>query len=394
MRVGIVIYGLGLSSLLLCDLIISRFFDLHVVAEWALFRSLVGSVALIPLIGLDQVLVRSPENSTQLFRLLALQVPFLSVLVGACLAYWDVLPNVWMGTALAAGSAASLALFQFFRSHHRQALSQFAQQGWKIAVLLAVLLALSTGWVPNLILLGIVLLLVCDAVTVAFVMKAPPWKMRTQVEAPVSVHYAIGLRFMVTALLLSLSVYAEQLVVNRLGTVAESALYFTAATYFLFPMSFVNGYLAFQIGPWVRDRHDLFLSMLRSRWWQILLASSAYAVVMNVLGYALWHVVGPSVGAVDTGLQMLLLLTGIARTLYLLPSGYLGVFGRPRQHDVLIAFQLVCFAISIGTFIALQRLSFDLVHSVAAASAVNWVCRTLAGFIMTAVVANSRIEGQ
>lgn len=391
LRPSLLIYTIGLGSLFLTDLLVSRFFSHADIADWARLRSLVGIAAVVPLIGLDQVLVRSPAASAQLLRLLAVQVPLLGLGVGFVLEATGLVSHWWLGAGLTIGSAASLVLFQYFRSHHRQVLSQFAQQGWKVAALALVAVMAATGLRGDLVLWGVGLILVTDLLAAGAVVALPPEKLHPQVPARARAHYAIGSRFMVTAMMLALSVYAEQLVVNRLGSSEEAALYFTSATYFLFTFSFFNGYLAFLIGPWVRDRHDRFIALVRARWWAILAGAVCYALALNLVGWALWQLLGPSIGAVDRGLQLLFLWAGFARTLYVLPSGYLGVFGMPRQHDVLILLQVLTLAPVIALFLALRADGVDLVHSVAAASALNWSLRTVASSSMTSVVVRRRL---
>jgi len=82
------------------------------------------------------------------------------------------------------------------------------------------------------------------SISTIFAYFNPPSKMRPQNPEERGALYQIGARFMASSLLLSLSIYAEQLVVNSFGTTNEAAIYFTHATYFLFPISLANGYFA------------------------------------------------------------------------------------------------------------------------------------------------------
>ncbi|MCX7559709.1 hypothetical protein OS190_09035 [Sulfitobacter sp. F26204] len=371
---------------MLADMLVSSLFSPDDISDWALLRSLIGISAVLPLIGLDQVLVRRPAASAQVLRLLSFQVPVLSCVVGVILFITEILPNWWIGSLLAIGSAASLAQFQYFRSHHKRVLSQLAQQGWKIAAFVMVGLMVVTGWRGDLILSGVLLVLTTNIVMAGAMLRLPPSQLHPQTTENVGKHYAIGSRFMVTTLLLAMSVYAEQVVVNRLGNSTDAALYFTSATYFLFPISFLNGYLAFLIGPWLRDNHDRFAGFLHTRWLVIVGFPAAAAALLNLLGWWLWQVVTPPVGQVDPVLQGLFFLMAFVRTLYALPSGYLGVFGMPHQHDILILLQIVALVPVVALFLGLRWVGFDLVHSVAAASALNWCCRTLVGYGMTAKI--------
>lgn len=389
-KLSFLVYGLGLSSLFFADMIISRAFSAEDISDWARFRSLVGIAAVIPLVGLDQVLVRSPAASAQILRLLLVQVPVLGTCVGFALAWTGVIAELWLGAGLAIGSASSLVVFQYFRSHHYQLLSQLAQQGWKIAAFGAVSLMLLTGWRCDLLTLGVALLAGVTVAMVAIIYVLPPSRIRPQQPESVRVHYAIGSRFMVTALMLALSVYAEQLIVIRLGNKFEAALYFTSAVYFLFFPTFFNGYLAFLMGPWVRDRHDRFVATIRRRWLVILVGTAGYSVLFNLIGAGLWQAISPSVGQIDSGLQVLFLAMAFVRSLYLLPSGYLGIFGMPREHSRLIVFQIVAVLPVMGLFFILRAFGFELVHSVAAASVLNWSLRTIIGYTMIAIVTSRR----
>ncbi|MBF9043586.1 hypothetical protein HKCCE4037_09615 [Rhodobacterales bacterium HKCCE4037] len=374
----------------LADLLVSSTMSRDDISDWALLRSLIGISAVLPLIGLDQVLVRRPSASAQVLRLLAFQVPVLACGVGLILFATGILPNWWIGGLLAIGSAASLAQFQYFRSHHQQVFSQLAQQGWKIAAFAMVGLMVVTGWRGDLILSGVLLMLSINVLMAWAMLRLPPSSLHPQATGSAREHYAIGGRFMVTAFLLALSVYAEQVVVNRLGSNADSALYFTSATYFLFPISFINGYLAFLISPWLRDRHARFVSLLKSRWLAVVGVAAVTTAGLNALGWGLWHLISPPAGQIDPILQALFFLMAFVRTLYVLPSGYLGVFGMPRQHDVLILTQIIALAPAIALFFLLKWLGADLVHSVAAASALNWCCRTFVGYGVTARVIRLR----
>ncbi|WP_372921946.1 hypothetical protein, partial [Roseovarius sp.] len=62
-RISATLYAAGLTSLLLADILSTNYLTPAGIADWALFRSLVGISAVLPLTGLDQVLVRSPQSS-------------------------------------------------------------------------------------------------------------------------------------------------------------------------------------------------------------------------------------------------------------------------------------------------------------------------------------------
>jgi len=197
---------------------------------------------------------------------------------------------------------------------------------------------------------------------------------------------------MVTALFLSLSVYAEQVVVNRLGSVDDAALYFTSATYLLFPMSFLNGYAAFLLGPWIRDNEQKFISNLWSRRSYLLAGAIAYTLILSGLGWLAWIVTSPSIGEPDPILQVIIIFTCIFRSLYLFPSGYIGILGRPKQHDVLILAQLITLIIVAFVFILLRYLGIDLIYAVALVSSLNWALRCVVAYLVLGLITQDRVK--
>jgi hypothetical protein len=365
---------------MLCDLLVTKLYGAEDVAQWAQIRSLVGIAAIPCLIGLDQVLVRSPQSSGRLLSILGVQVPLLGILSG--LTMWSMgLMGSWQaGALLAIGSAGSLVFFQYFRSHHHRMKSQIAQQGWKILALIMIASSIVMQSDLNLQSVVIGVIWVSVILSVVFLFFSPPHKMRSQKPDNARQFYDIGARFMVSSLFLALSVYGEQLIVNRFGGAMSGALYFTHATYFLFPVSLVVGYFAFLIGPWIRDNHQKFIQIVQTRRVAIFMGVLLLGVVVQMIGWLAWVIVNPTGSPPDIWLQGAFLVICMARTLYSLPSGYLGVFGQPRQHDRLIIGQAISLFIAVGVFyVSHFVLGVFVIYAVAYASAVNWILRTGVG---------------
>ena len=390
LSLSVVIYAAGLASLLFADFLVINNLEPEQITDWAVFRSLVGIAAILPLAGLDQVLVRSPRSSARLLKILLVQVPIVGGALGVVIALLGFVPNWWTGAGLALGSALSLALFQYFRSHHHRVLSQISQQGWKIAALAFLFWLVWSGADADLLLSGVCLILLVNIIGLAALAHLRPGRLHTQNPEPAKDLYSIGLRFMVTAQFLALSVYAEQLVVNRLGSTEEAALYFAAATYLLFPASFCNGYIAFVIGPWIRDNHDRFLAALKKYRFGLLIGICVYAVVLSLIGWLGWILTSPAVGAFNHGLQLIFVVSVAMRTSYVIPSGYVGVFGTPRQHDALIASQALALAVGVALFTSLWGNGLELIYAVGAASAANLALRAITGYWVMALIARSR----
>ena len=387
-------YMLGLSALFACDLVVTRVLPSADIALWAESRALIGILGVIAALGLDLVMVRSPQSSIRMLGFAAVQVPLLAVLLGFGVHSLGYLSSPLSATILAAGSASGLILGQFYRAHHRYLPSQLVQQVWKIVALVALgamLLPLGFQAPPIDLVLGGLLLVTALLGAVPLMRSGSTAQLQQVPESP-AVLYGIGLRFMATSLILALAVYGEQLLVSGVGTAHDAAVFFTHATYFLFPVSVLNGYLGFRIGPWLRDNHDRFVQAIGSRWILIGFGAVIYALVMHIIGWVGWGLVKPGVGDPDPWLQLAMLGAAVARTLYTIPSGYNGVFGSPKQHDLLIVLQVLLLLFLAGLILAAVG-HVGIVYLVAFAGAANWVLRTLIGGFVTRIIIKSKLNG-
>lgn len=388
---AVLLYGFGLAAIYTADLLITSVFSDDFISSWAEIRALIGLSGILCLVGLDLVIMRSPQSSGRLMLLLGLQVPVLALPVALVVNGLGYLGSFTEAYLLAIGSAGTIALYQYFRSHHQRGMAQLIQQGWRIVILggVAVLAV-----VPGLVEIGtmVVLVMISGVGLASFVLLAkPPSSFCRQSPEPVVALYRVGIRFMVTSSLLALAIYAEQLLVIRIGTTIDSARYFTHATFFLFPFSVLNGYLGFLMGPWVRENHNLFVRLYSKYWVRFIIAVSGVALLLNMLGHVAWRVLDPSIGEPSLYLSLIFATCGITITVYQIPSAYNGVFAKPRHHDALIVSQLIALAIAYGGFLLFNKMfSLPVVTSVAIASLLNWVLRTGSGLFVIAIIIRSR----
>lgn len=387
-----IIYGLGLVAFYVCDLIVTSSFPNDVISSWAEIRALIGFSGILCLVGLDLMIIRSPQSSARLLRVLSVQVPLLAVPVALTVHGLGYLESYLQAYLLAIGSAGTIAFYQYFRSHHQRSMAQLTQQSWRI-VILGIIAALV--FAPGTVEIGtmvVVVMLAGVTVAASVALIKPPSHFCVQNPEPIGALYRIGARFMVTSSLLALAVYAEQLLVIQVGTTEDSARYFTHATFFLFPISVLNGYAGFLLGPWVRDNHDRFVSLLRACWPLGVLGLTAVVLGLNGIGHIGWRIMAPSVGAPSLGLSLIFAACGIMISLYQFPSAYNGMFAHPRHHDALILAQLLALGFAFGAFLLCNAaLSMDPVISVAVASLVNWTLRAGSGLAVVALIAQSRI---
>jgi hypothetical protein len=389
---AILVYGAGLIALYFSDLLISASFMDDVISSWAEIRALIGLSGILCLVGLDLVITRSPQSSARLLRLLAVQIPLLAVPVALVVHGLGYLSSYRQAYLLAVASAGTIALYQYFRSHHQRSMAQLTQQGWRIVVLgfIAALVVAPDSAEIGTVVVAVMLAGVAMAAAMAILRR--PSRLCSQDPEPFGVLYRIGARFMATSSLLALAVYAEQLLVIRVGTTEDSARYFTHATFFLFPVSVLNGYVGFLLGPWVRDNHDRFVDVIRRRGALVFLGLSVMTLALNGAGHVGWRIMGPSVGDPSLSLSLIFAACGGMISLYQIPSAYNGVFAQIRHHDALILAQLLALGCGYGAFLLCNVvLSAPVVFSVAVASLVNWTLRTGSGMAIVALIARSRM---
>lgn len=385
------VYISGLGSLLLCDVLVTAKLTESDISVWAELRSLIGISGVLCLLGLEQVFVRSPASSARLFKLLLIQVPVLSAILGVTIWWLGFLEYWYVAVLIVFCAGSSGALFQYYRSHHMQLASQLSQQLWKILSLIGLISLVVYDIDLDIDLMVIGAMLLSIVLVGGLVVKYYPDSLVLRDPDHISTLYSIGLRFAVTGLLLSLAIYGEQLLVIRLGGSESGALYFTHATYFIFPASVVSGYFSFVIGPWARDNHDRYVELLSSKYIIIIIGALIYSALISLVGWIGWQVVDPTLGAPDYLLQGLFFLICFFRTLYIWPGAYAGIFGRPRQHDVLISGQVSALILSLLLFYSFYTNDVMLlVYSVAIASIVNWALRVAAASIVTGLIAKSR----
>lgn len=381
------LYAAGLAALLIVDVVVASQFSKNDIALWAAIRSMVGMSGVLCLVGLEQMLMRSPGSSARILGVTAVQIPFLSILVG--FVFWKLgFVGSWLiAIGIALGSSFSQILFQYYRSCQINFISQLSQQSWKILTLAVVIWAAFFGKKVDFDEIFAIVLLLSVVAPLLLLLKFSPSISYKQNPSEIVDIYKMGIRFMMMSLMLTLSIYAEQLVVNSLGSSDEAALYFTHAAFFLFPASALNGYLAFLIVPWIRENHDRLFVILFEKWLLISILAFGYSLLVGFVGSLAWALLEPKAGDLDPYLRMAFVFCVFVRTVYTLPSGYVGVFGMSREHDVLIVGQFFSLVLAVSCFLFLwQIVSLPLIYSVAVSSLLGWLLRTCLGLFFIRVI--------
>ena len=379
---ALVIYIVGLGAYLASDLVITTCAELETINSWAKIRSLVGIVGIFCLLGLETLFVRSPHSSARLIKRLSIQIPLLAFPTAAIVVTLGFINSFWISYLLSISSAATIAIFQYYRSGHLLFAAQLTQQGWRIAAFIGISLMVFLKIDISINLMVIIAMIGSLAIAglpIFFLFQ--PKNILPQNPQSFGELYRLSFRFMITSLFLALAIYSEQLLVQKIESQQTAAGYFTHATFFLFPAGVASGYLGFVLGPWVRDNHDRFVEIIQKKKVPIFFFLLVYIALLQLFGAISWSLLSPPIGSPDNTLRAFFGLVGIFITLYALPSAYNGVFASARHIDFLIFCQVAAFFISTVIFVALWKfLRVEPIYSVAIASLFNWTLRTMAGF--------------
>lgn len=382
------VYAAGLCALMLCDLVVSSSLGVADVAYWSRVRASTGILAIVCLLGLEQYLLRFPEQMEDVRRVLKIQIPLLSGVCAAFVGITDFLHPWYLVLLIAITVSVSAAMSQFYRGRMMLLASQICQQGWKISLLAGVafysmnrdlasfpyLIGLSVG-------AALLSLWGTNISYTKFLSASVQEPSRKLSGLPLPKMYATSLKLAAISSFTALSLYGEQIIVNSIETDFTAALYFSHATYFLFISSFVYGYLGFSLVPWARLNPNRFIAMHESSFSKYICISILFVFVMQLFSLFLWSIFSPSVGDVDLVLFYIFLTSSFFRLIYTYPSSYIAAFGTEEIYNTMVVLQLLSIFVGLLIFYCLWNWAgVEAAYAVAAGSSCNWALRTVFSF--------------
>ncbi len=379
---SLLLYGSGTSALLFSDFIVSVFFSTDDVASWAQFRATLGLSAVLCLIGLDQMMMRTPASAGRLFRIAVIQVPLFAVPLSALLSIiYDSL-SIFSAMAIALAAATIMLVSQFHRSYGRPIAAQFFDQTWKVTSFTGLVFVVLFHFEAEAARIAVYMLAIGAVLAALGLAPYLPDLRKNSDMMPRGEIYRYSIRYFMMSLNLAAATYLEIIILSAVADPHSVAYYFSHYTYFVLPLAGFVGFIAFLSGPWVRDNEKRFLSLLRSYFPMLLIAVSVFVASFGLLGATLWKFLRPLDASIDVTLVTAFLFVAFFRTIYLIPSAYVGVFGARPQHDTLILLQLFSLVFALALGFASFWLGATNQHAIAFAGTANWCLRTSAGLLM------------
>mgnify|MGYP000583797576 CR=1 FL=1 len=241
------IYGIGLLSFLIIEILIIKQYSSTSISNWAFYKSTVILIGSFTLLGYGQVLLRDPrliKTHFKKFVIRALIVSFFSTLLIFLIKdySWKQALFIFLGIVLYGfmnyDSAAS-------RANNKLWKSQFSKNFWRFFILLFLLANFTEDIFLYFVMAFAITLLL------SYFFKGSEIESLSKVHEDISISQAEGLSraFLIMSITLIFAVHGEQFVINLYGDEVASVhlfKYFAVVT----PIALsLNGFLGFYLGP-------------------------------------------------------------------------------------------------------------------------------------------------
>ncbi|WP_299215934.1 hypothetical protein [uncultured Dokdonia sp.] len=371
------IYGIGLLSFLIIEILIIKKYSITSISNWAFYKSTIILIGSFTLLGYDQVLLRDPRLIKIHFKKFvkrALMVSVCSTVVIFFIKdyYWEETLLVFLGIIFYSfinyNAAAARANNQLWRS-------QFSKNFWKCFILLLLL----GNFIEDIFLYFVI----AFAITLLFSFFFNKYELEdfSKVHKDISVSEAEGLSraFLITSLTLLFAVYGEQFVINLYGDEVASAhlfKYFAVVT----PIALsLNGFLGFYLGPKIirNPNSESFISY-KSLFTKVFLFSVGNTLVSTGVGILfLFYYLEIDFKDFDFFLIGTLSCISFIRCIYVTNSVYLGIyankselFGIAKYFGVFTILYLIAVVIALFLFSGIFTAQI-----ISILSLMNWVSR-------------------
>ena len=386
------IYLSGMLSFFLVDFVIARYETTEAIANWASIKSIVMIGGTLVLFGIDQVMVRLPQQALSI-----LKRSYLQVIVAVVIYYYSIYKlgllteSFWLMFAVLA-LGVSILLFGFYRSQFLLLPAQVITNGWKplFLIILITLILFDITRVYSLLFITSISLSVSGAFLLSKKKKVIPNNIADHKHESIKEQYGLGLRFFISLMSLNLSLYLEQILLNMDGHQIESSIYFSHFAIILPLMMVFNGYIGFILGPYIRKNRIQFDYLLKSYWWVLPVTSLLLGVISFLLSMYAYSYLLSGKGEFIYSLAAIVTSIGVLRLIYILPSSYLGVVASKHILNKFILMNVFGIIVLVGGFYLFYQITDNALFSVAYASLLNWLLRSVYGNYLVWIIWKSK----
>ena len=392
--VSLVFYGSGLLAMFLVDIVITSKFTLNEISEWAIIKSIIFISAPITLLGVDHALVRSPALIKKATEVVIFQVIVISIAIILLLDYLDIIKISFITFFIIIIIAMVQYFFALYRATFHIAQAQYIINAWKVIMLFIVTTSSFLFEKPSIDLILLISLLIPfllffkDIKTIKEIFSITDNS--EDEEKTLSGLYKIGMNFSITMVLLNVSLHLQQIMVKYSGNSYLSALYFSHIITIVSPIVVFNGYINFYLGPYVRKRKKNIFNNIKKDFLKFIV----FCIVISSFGYffgiTLFQHLYKGKYILDNKLSVIILLTAFLRMLFIIPSSFLAVLGNKKQLNYYVFFNFIGVFAFITMFTIRETIGLNLIYAVSLGVLLNWIIRTLSGYILLTQVYRER----
>ncbi len=369
-----VIYGLGLSSILLADIYVSATLSADEIASWASVKSAVFILGNFLMLGFDQVIVRHKERLKVFYKKLFVQVIILSFLVVGIYVYTSTLDD-YIFLLLSVISFSIIQIhYAIYRAERYLILSQLTTNSWKIVLLITIVISSSPvlSFAISLTLLSVYILvnfLRCDY---------PNYKPNVESDGEIKEYRLEGFAFALHNLTMVLAVYGEQFILAFYDLKDLASILFSHFA-IVTPIALsINGFLGFYLAPKMKadvnfDREKLTLYVKKVTFFSLLITFASVS-----LAYVTFDFIYPSRVKQDE-LFFLFGLVCVIRGIYVCSSSALGVYADKKtlyKTALINGFVTLLYILMIIASISILSTN-DILIGIISCSILNWLSRLL-----------------
>lgn len=386
------VYVIGMGSFFLVDILISSYEASETIAAWALLKSIIMIGAIISVVGLDQVMVRLPTQAKEIIKyasIIALVASFIYIAIIYILKLSD---SLYFEFGIIFALSLGTLFFGYFRSQFKLIEAQIATNLWKIfflLILVFLIITKSSISYAEIFLISALSSLFFTLSIYLFQKKSPYSDNKIQKE-PIKKQVTLGYKFLISLLTLNLSLYLEQVLLNAGGHTEESSLYFTHLAIILPPIILINGYIGFILGPYIRKNSKHFDQILKNKlpsFMVLVFLFSLLALFASVYTYPYFigekHTYSFYLALVAVGL-------GILRTLYIIPSSYLGVHADIKTLEKFNYAGMIGILFLVTLYYTISSIFSAPLLGITTGILSNWLVRAGYGYYLTYKVHSTR----
>lgn len=378
-----------MGAFLLSDIIISKYYPLDDIALWAFLKSIMLLAASTVILGLDQVLLRRPEVLISIWKYMILRVIFLSLLVSFSITLIKPI-SIFSSFALIVSLSFISLSYSIYRGALRMNRAQLSLNGWKVIFFVSVCWSVISGYNSHIEKIIILSVLVSLLGVLFFAIHRKDWisyyleKNREGGIASRELILKEAKYFFLQTVGLNLSVNFEQIALNSFGFTGSSANLFVHFSVFLPLVVFLNGFIGFYLGPYLREKKDsINITLFKKINLIFILVGLSLSLISYYFGTFAFGYFYSEKYESNNMLAVLIVTLGFLRLYYVIPSALIGVASSTKKLIHFSKLNIASLALSFLIFVFLVFLNINPVISVMFSSITNWGIRVTTGLFIS-----------